>query len=553
MLRIKDRLRKRRKKVYMSKKFETKKSIKVCLINPSTIDERKNASPLSTRNKYYLNPYNLSHIGLGYIAATLIENGFSCDIIESPVEGYNVSEIVELVLKKEYDVVGISSYYYNYLNTVRIVEKLKRRKNDIFIWLGGFLPTLCAKEILETNLGIDCCMVGEGEITTLELVDSIYNGEDWRKVNGVVYKLDNEIVVSPTRELITNLDVLPFPVRTYSKDRRIAAIVTSRGCYGHCNYCGIREFFNMNEGNCYRRRSPENVVEEIESLVSNQNVDYIAFNDGVFHICSENGRNWFDRFEKLIIEKNINVSFLCDFRVNEINKAPDIVQRFKQIGLSNVNIGIESFVQKQLNFYGKGVKVEENISAIKKVEEIRLNYTIGVLMFDPTITVEDVLEYCTTMVNMGYYDSDYNITRPLSVGSRVIATTGTPLYNYVIENNLYVENAYNYNFEDSRVEVLHKYVNKWSVRVSEIFNINYINYIAQDNNMVDEDKRIHRLFQKLFKLDQSYITDICKHILENGADETDEIWMKYEGKYIDELEIIEKELRGLEAELIKYY
>lgn len=527
--------------------------IKVCLINPSTIDERKNASPLSTRNKYYLNPYNLSHIGLGYIAATLKDNGYECDIIESPVEGYSINQIIDLVLNNNYTIVGISSYYYNYMNTIRIIERVKKKNPNIFIWIGGFLPTLCAKDIIETNINVDCCMIGEGERTSLKLIQSLEKGDNWKEVKGLAYLENNQVMFSEKRELIKDLDELPFPIRTYANDRKIAAIVTSRGCYGHCNYCGIREFFNMCDGSCYRRRSPDNVVEEIEHLTIGQNVKYIIFNDGVFHICSKNGREWYDRFEQLIKSKNIKVSFLCDFRVNEINNASDIVQRFKEIGLSNVNIGIESFVQKQLDFYGKNVKVEDNIAAIKKIEEIGLNYTIGVLMFDPTTTVEDVLEYCTTMVNMGYYNRDYNITRPLSVGSRVIATTGTPLYDYVIENKLYAQNAYNYKFIDNRVETLHNLVDKWSAKVSETFNLNYISYLTQENNLVDLDKQIHKLFQQLFKLDQSYIIDICNRIIDKGVHALLSDWEVYEEEYNCKLDKIRTQLLELEKDLIKYY
>lgn len=526
--------------------------MKICLINPSIIDEKKNASPLSTRNKYFINPYNLAHLGLGYIGAVLLKNGYNCDIYELPVEQCSLSEFISKINNKKYDVIGISTYYYNVRNAMKIVTKVKKSHPKTFVFLGGFLPTLSYTSLLESGLEFDCCEVGEGEYTTLELVRAIESGNDWRKIDGLAYLEKGKVIRTNPRKLIEDLDELPYPVRPFVRERMIAAVLTSRGCYGVCNYCGIREFMEQCNGNMYRRRRPECVVDEIEFLVNKYSVKYIVFNDGLFHFSSENGKKWFDTFERLIIQKKIKVSFLCDFRANEIVSCPEILERFKRIGLYNVNVGIESFVQRHLDFYRKGTTVEQNVKAVKLLEKNEINYTIGVLIFNPITTVEETIEYCRVTREMDFYEKEYSVIRPLSVGSRVIATTGTSLFNYVVDNGLYENNIYNYRFQDARMELCHEIIEKWSNYVSEIFNYNYMVYITQGQGMNEEDKELHHLFKMLYYIDREFIEAVCNAKLENRLSSIDdyEIISK---SFLARTEQIERKLKEYEKLLQKFY
>lgn len=539
-------------KEYKIKFWGANMKIKICLINPSTVDEHKNASPLSTRNKYFLNPNNIAHVGLGYIASVLKTAGFQCDVIELPVEEIGAREAVEIVLKKKYTVVGISTYYYNFLNTVRIIDKLKQDNPDIFIWVGGLLPTLCAEELLRTNLSCDCCMVGEGEYTALELIRCLSADEAWENISGLVYRRENKIFRNHKRLLINKLDELPFPYRKHVNNRRIAAIVTSRGCYGNCIYCGIREYIEQCDGIAYRRRSPENVVWEIEELVKNDKVSIIVFNDGVFHIASKQGMDWFETFEKLIIEKGIRVQFLCDFRANEIVESRNIVKRFKHLGLFNVNIGIESFIQKQLDFYNKKITVEQNVKAIKIIESLKLNYTIGILLFDPTSTIEEIIEFCNNSIKSNYYKENYNINRPFSVGSRVVATTGTALFNFVQSKGLYAKNSYNYCFEDERLEEVFNVIELWSEKVSEVFNLNYVAYISSEQGLMEIDDEIRLLYKALFFLDRAYIIEACEMKIRFDSLDNEE-WKEYDNASVENVIKIESRLKELEQILLKFY
>lgn len=526
--------------------------MKICLINPSVIDEKKNASPLSTRNKYFINPYNLAHLGLGYIASVLEKNGYPCDVFELPVEQCTIYEFINRIISSKYDFVAISTYYYNVRNAMRIAAKIKKNNNKTFISLGGFLPTLSFESLLLSGIPADCCCIGEGEYTTLELVKAIEKGVNWKNINGLAYIENGTVVRTKPRKLIEDLDELPYPVRPFVRKRMIAAIVTSRGCYGVCNYCGIREFMEQCEGKKYRRRRPECVVDEIEHLIRKYDVKYIVINDGLFHFSSKEGQRWFDTFERLIIERNINVSFLCDFRANEIVAYPDIVKRYKQIGLYNVNVGVESFVQRHLDFYGKGTTVEQNVRAVKILEENEINYTIGVLIFNPITTLEEVIEYCRVTREMNFYQKEYSIIRPLSVGSRVIATTGTRLFDYVVDNGLYENNAFNYHFEDSRMELCYELIAKWSEFSSEVFNYNYLAYITQGQKLWKDDKRIRHIFKQLYFIDREFIETVCNELLEGTISSINQygvLSLPFR-KMVNELK---KQLVNYETILRKYY
>ncbi len=525
--------------------------MRVCLVNPSLINETSDASPLSTRNRYFMNPYNLPHIGLGYIAAYLNKNGYQTDIIECARLDISANEVCERIYEGKYDIIGISAYYFNFKNTLKIINGIKKKNSSAFVFLGGYLPTLSYELLLNSFDNFDCCVIGEGEFTALELVEKLDKGEDWKNIPGIAYKQNNEIIFTGKRDLIEDLDILPFPEKPFISERKIVSVLTARGCYGNCTYCGIQEFFNKCNGRKVRRRSPENVVEEIEYLIERYGVKYVSFNDGNFHVASKPGNEWFERFYQLIKEKNINVKFLVDFRANEIVKSRHIIEKFLEIGLYNVNVGIESLLQKQLDFFNKQVKVEDNINAIRILEEYKVKYTYGILIFDPIIKISEVLEFLNKVKEIGLYNDDYNISPPLSIACTVVATEGTPIHKYVVENGLLAQNDINYRFKDEKTARCHEIVAKWRKVVTPIYNKNYISYIAQDNNKTEELSIVKKMYQSLFLIDLEFFIEACREITDNYADmqQLTNILKKWE---VHTVSIMEK-LTEIEGVLREYY
>lgn len=525
--------------------------MKICLINPSVLKDSTISSPLSTRNKYFLNPYNLQHIGLGYISALLIKNGFEVDIIECAKEGLNEKAVCEKVLSEGYDLVGISTYYFNYMSVCRIVNRIRSKNKEVFIYLGGFLPTLSYEMLLQSLDGVNCCMIGEGEMTTLELSQAIRTDKDWKMIKGIAYKENEDVIFTGKRKLIEDLDILPFPTRPFISERKIVSVLTTRGCYGRCTYCGIQEFFQTCEGKRVRRRSPENVVAEIEQLLKDDNIEYITFNDGNFHISSPEGKKWFEKFYHLIKEKNIKIKYLADFRANEIVRCKEILEKFIEIGLHSVNVGIESFVQSQLDFYKKHVSVDQNVEALKIIEELKLRYTIGVLIFDPVIEIEGIYEYLNKIKEINYYSDHYNISRPLSIGSCVIATMGTEIFDYVVKENLYAQNERNYEFKNPKTARCHDLIQSWSEKVIPIFNKNYISYIAEANEKHLENEAVKKLYQDLYIVDHEYFSKVCKAVMDDKAES--HYLERLDQEYFKKLDVIDIHLSKLEKELLNYY
>jgi anaerobic magnesium-protoporphyrin IX monomethyl ester cyclase len=163
---------------------------------------------------------------------------------------------------------------------------------------GGCFFGNVAAEALGTGL-IDVVVHGEGELTLVELVEALLGGEDeaLEKVSGISFRREAEVVSTPPRALLDDLDSLPFPAydllpvarygaRSFNHPR-LAAIELGRGCFGSCDFCVLWRQMGRSVGERVlpnlRVKSPERLLEEVRILVHRYDRAYLGWVDPCFN------------------------------------------------------------------------------------------------------------------------------------------------------------------------------------------------------------------------------------------------------------------------------
>ena len=150
------------------------------------------------------------------------EKGFKVGLIDGVIEDLSIDQMVEKVLELNPKIIGLSALTPNFHRAIAFATLIKKRNPEILIILGGHHATILPREILEQNGCFDLIVHGEGELTAEEIVNK-YKNSGWRKndftnntdmlskIKGIAFKHGKEIIITPKRELIQNLDELPFP------------------------------------------------------------------------------------------------------------------------------------------------------------------------------------------------------------------------------------------------------------------------------------------------------------------------------------------------------
>ena len=300
-------------------------------------------------------------LGLCYIAAVLEQGGHKVNIIDAMVEGsahdedgfrrigMPMEELASRIVDSNPDVVGISCMYsLMWEDVARLSTILRNTIPDTLQVLGGAHPSALPEDSLK-NSSADCAVVGEGEETFLELVDSYSDSRDFSSIKGIAFKNKNSIILNPPRPYIQNLDSIPFPARHLirmerymqigkapgsQKHRRFTTMLTSRGCPNKCIFCSIKTVW----GKSWRARSPENVVNEIADLVKKYRINEIQFVDDNITL----DRKRMARICDLIIEKNLNISWSTPNGVWVASLDKNLLHRMKKSGCYQLAFGIES-------------------------------------------------------------------------------------------------------------------------------------------------------------------------------------------------------------------
>lgn len=341
---------------------------------------------------------NSESLALAYIAAMLRNNGSEVDVLDASLIGLSLDETLNNILGKEYDLIGFSIADPTFIeSTFEAISVLRRNGVKSHITMGGHAPTFHYKEVLEMCPGLDSIVMYEGEKTALELASFLKQGKEWREIRGLAYRSDDDIKYNPPRPLISDLDSLLFPARDTlphllqdKKETGVVSMSGGRGCYMNCGFCSIKAFYTIPEGPSWRFRSNKNIINEIEYLIRTYGVKEILFVDDVFVGPSEKNRRRIFQLADEIEKRRLKVMISISERVDNIEE--NLFRRLREVGLRQILLGIESGSQEILDYFNKGIRLQQIRNAVEILQRLDIDVTVAFINFTPITTLEQLRE-----------------------------------------------------------------------------------------------------------------------------------------------------------------
>jgi anaerobic magnesium-protoporphyrin IX monomethyl ester cyclase len=342
------------------------------------------------KEKIIMKPY--APLGILYVSAYLDRKGFSNEVFDTTFS--SMQKLQDYLLEFKPDVVAIYVNLMTKLNVLEIIKFTKSNLDHTKIILGGPEIRYNANDFL--NFGADYLVIGEGEETSLELMIALNEKryDDINNISGLGYKnQNNEIVFTVEREKLKEVDSLPFPSRDKInlqlylnawKERHgenAISISTMRGCPYTCKWCSRAVY-----GLSYRRRSPENVCDELELIQKEYNPDTLWFVDDVFTISHK----WLNEFNAVLKKRNLKIKYECITRADRMNE--EVVVLLKESGCFRVWIGAESGSQKVIDLMDRRVDVNQVREMIKLAQKHKIQAGTFIMLGYPGETEEDIEE-----------------------------------------------------------------------------------------------------------------------------------------------------------------
>jgi anaerobic magnesium-protoporphyrin IX monomethyl ester cyclase len=329
-------------------------------------------------------------LGLLYIAsACAAKRDDEIKVVDAFCENLSEDELVLRVASERPDVFGMNCSTHTFLDTIKVLKRVREILPETRIVLGGFHATFAWERILRSYPFVDYLIRGEGENSFPELLGCIESGSPPSGVSGICY-LDDDGIVSRPEVFIDDLDSLPFPDRSlvkkveygyFHKNIRLTfgkftTVSSSRGCPFGCTYCSCAAFSKRR----WRARSPENVVDELETLYSDGYECCVFVDDNL--ILKR------DRIEKicdLIRKRRIRMKFYCEGRVDEVSLS--LMKTMKRAGFDVMYFGIESPQDHVLEYYNKNISAETARKAIEDAKKAGMivvtSYIVGAPVESP--------------------------------------------------------------------------------------------------------------------------------------------------------------------------
>ncbi|MGD0337129.1 MAG: radical SAM protein [Candidatus Omnitrophota bacterium] len=297
---------------------------------------------------------------------------------------------VDTLLESGFGIIGFYISCTSQWMALSLAKRLKEKNKDIAVIFGG--PD-CSRENAERFLktaDVDAVVMGEGEITLSQIVSSFEKTGQIKPCPGALFRENGEIVYGGQRELIENLDTLPYPdfsdfiddYKILFKDSIQLSISWVRGCTHRCTFCYESRFWGSP-----RPRSPESICREFISQKQKYNVSAFYKGDSILAFSEELLFKTCD----LLIENGGDIFWGSQARL-ENYLTPESLQKLYKAGCRYLWYGLESGSQSVLDKMNKGLQVRQAQDIIINTKKAGISTCLFIIVGSPGETIIDFIK-----------------------------------------------------------------------------------------------------------------------------------------------------------------
>ena len=460
-------------------------------------------------------------LGTLYAAAFMRENGYAVSFFDT-MFSHEPGEIIATIEKEQPDIFVIYDDGFNYL-TKMCLQNMREAafKMISFAKEKGCTVIVSSSDSTDRfemylDKGADYILIGEAEMSLLELSNAISTNEpDLFAIEGLAFKHNNAVVKTKRRNVLKELDALPFPawdlidMESYRKMWLKHAgyfsmnMGTTRGCPFKCNWCAKPIY-----GNRYNSRSPLNVMTELKMLQDRFGFEHIWFCDDIFGLKP----GWVHEFANLVEQENFSFKFKMQGRVDLLLQENNI-KDLARAGCDNIWMGAESGSQKILDAMDKGTTIEQIHEATKLLKKCGIKPSFFIQFGYPGETKQDIEKTINMINTLLPYEIGISVSYPLP-GTAFFEKVKTELVektNWTDSDELAL--MFSNTYQPAFYKQLHRYVHKTYRKHIAFENMKQL----LSNPLKVNAKRIKKALSAIYYLPAAFIDKQKLHRLEKAT------------------------------------
>jgi anaerobic magnesium-protoporphyrin IX monomethyl ester cyclase len=328
--------------------------------------------------------------------------------------GLKFEEIINRVPKGT-QVIGFSGMFSGEWPILRdLILEVRKHFPEALLICGGEHATSLAEYSLRDCPSLDLIVLGEGEQTFLDVLETYSDTGSFNNINGTAY-LDDEGNFCfnegpPPR--IRNIDEVPWPHwpkgymekfwnagKSYGVgSERDMPFMVSRGCPYQCTFCSSPEMWTTR----YLLRDVDDCISEVKHYIKHYQITALQFYD----LTAIIKKDWIVQFCQKLIEENINLKWSLPSGTRSEALDAEVLALLKKTGCNYLAYAPESGSETTLKNIKKKIKLPNLTKSVLEAKRLGMVLRVNLIIGFPCETWKDVFRTLIYGLKMVFHGAD---------------------------------------------------------------------------------------------------------------------------------------------------